>query len=195
MKLNDILIVFACKEEENNLFSKFNDMIVFTGVGKVNATYVLTKKLNELKHIGKMPKIIINIGTVGSNRYEVGKLLYCNKFIQYDMNATKFGYDFGITPSDKFKLIIEHKQLFNDLPNVICGTGDCFEPSKELSKLVDIADMEAYSLAKVCKLENIDFFALKYISNSFDSKLNDWDEEAKKCAKLSFEYIVNKLDK
>ena len=42
---------------------------------------------------------------------------------------------------------------------------------------VDIVDMEAYAIAKICKLENIEFRCFKYISDNADENANiDWNE-------------------
>lgn len=193
MKLEECLIVFATKVEENEKFKEFSDRVIFTGVGKINSTYTLTKKLEELKQLNKMPKYVINIGTASSNKYKVGELLYCNRFIQHDMDATKFGFELGITPEDQFPLIIEHKKLITDLPNATCGTGDSFEPSGSIYKIIDAIEMEAYAFAKVCKSENIDFIALKCVTNRFDESPEDWISQAKNGAKLSLQYLKNKL--
>ena len=50
---------------------------------------------------------------------------------------------------------------------------------------VDLVDMESYALAKVCKLENIEFKCFKYISDNADNNAqSDWLENCKKGAKL-----------
>ena len=45
--------------------------------------------------------------------------------------------------------------------------------------------MEAYALAKICRLENIKFRCFKYVSDNADENaLNDWIANCKKGAKL-----------
>ena len=40
----------------------------------------------------------------------------------------------------------------------------------------DVVDMEAYAIAKVCKLENIEFRCFKYISDNADQNASkDWN--------------------
>ena len=63
-----------------------------------------------MKIKGNLPKYIINVGSCGSKKYKKGSLVYCNKFIQRDMDATIFGYEKGITPSDIFPLIFQTKR-------------------------------------------------------------------------------------
>jgi adenosylhomocysteine nucleosidase len=56
---------------------------------------------------------------------------------------------------------------------------------------VDLVDMEAYALAKVCKLEGIDFRCFKYITdNANDNAPSDWIDNCKKGAKL-FDNRIN----
>jgi adenosylhomocysteine nucleosidase len=48
---------------------------------------------------------------------------------------------------------------------------------------VDVVDMEAYAIAKVCKLENIEFKCFKYISDNADENAdNDWNKNLAKGA-------------
>ena len=54
--------------------------------------------------------------------------------------------------------------------------------------------MEAYALAKVCKLENINFRCFKFISdNADDAASNDWLENCEKGAKL-FKHKLKELN-
>ena len=195
VNINDILIVIACKEESEGLFESLKGNLIFTGIGKVNATYHLTKKLVEMKQSGSLPKYVINLGSCGSKKYKKGTLVYCNKFIQRDMDATIFGYKKGETPSDIFPLILEHKNLINNLPNGVCGSGDSFVTTQELMPEIDLVEMEAYALARVCKLENIDFIAIKYITDGLDeSGGDDWNKEVKNSSQSLHEYFIKLIN-
>ena len=68
IKLKDCLIVIACKEESEGLFETLNTNLIFTGVGKINAAYYLTKKLEEMKYNNNVPKYVINLGSCGSKK-------------------------------------------------------------------------------------------------------------------------------
>ena len=48
---------------------------------------------------------------------------------------------------------------------------------------IDVVDMEAYAIAKVCKFENIEFKCFKYISDNADKNAdNDWGKNLAKGA-------------
>ncbi len=55
--------------------------------------------------------------------------------------------------------------------------------NNKLEFACDIVDMEAYALAKVCKIHNIEFKCYKYISDyANDDSSNDWIENCNKGA-------------
>ena len=171
---NNLLLVVACKEESNNLLEKLGVKMIYTGVGKVNASYNLTKVLYKLKNQNINIKYVINVGSAGSKKFKNGSLVVCNKFIQKDMDCTAFDYyKLGETPQDALPIIIEHKRFLDDLEYGICGSGDKFETEECKIKEVEVVDMEAYALAKVCKLENIDFIAIKYITDGLEENGTD----------------------
>ena len=59
---------------------------------------------------------------------------------------------------------------------------------------VDVVDMEAYAIAKVCMLENIEFKSFKYISDNANDNANiDWNENLALGAK-AFQNYINKLN-
>ena len=189
----DILFVIACKEESNGLIEKFGIDIIYTGVGKINACYHLTKTLIERKN--NLPKLVINIGSCGSKKFKKGSLVVCNKFIQKDMDCTAFGNKLGETPSDNLPYIIEHKRIIDNLEYAICGSGDKFETEECKIQEVDVVEMEAYALAKVCKLENIDFISIKYITDGLNTDgANDWDNNVLSSADSFYDYLKDIIE-
>ena len=155
----DKLFLAAIKEETIGL-EYFNHV----GVGKVNATYNTLKLINIHK-----PKIIINYGTAGAINSKLKGLVECTKFYQRDMDVRGLDFKLGETPFDKIKEIITSKDGYS------CGTGDSFV-NKKIDMETDVVDMEAYAIAKVCKLENIEFKCFKYISdNANQNASKDWN--------------------
>lgn len=190
MNKKEYLIVVAHNDELNDDLRSLGDNLLITGVGKVNASYHLTKKLTELKVQQATPKTIINIGSAGSKKYKKGTLVYCHQFIQRDMDCTAFGYEKGITPSDTFSRILSHKQILSDIPTGICGTGDSFVTTEQVEEDIDVVEMEAYALARVAKIEGIDFIALKYITDGLDETGGeDWQDEVKGSAETTYDYL------
>ena len=154
----DKLFLAAIKEETIGL-EYFNH----TGVGKINASYNTLKLINIHK-----PNLIINYGTAGAINTKLNGIVECTKFYQRDMDVRGLDFELGETPFDKIKEIITSKDGYS------CGTGDSFV-NKKIDMEIDVVDMEAYAIAKVCKFENIEFKCFKYISDNADENAdNDW---------------------
>ena len=163
------LYIAALKEETVGL-----DYFYHIGVGKINATYNLTKLIHQHK-----PSIVINYGTAGAIKKKLSGIVECTRFYQRDMDVRGLlDFKLGETPFDDVNEIIYSKEGYS------CGSGDSFVNSK-VEMDVDLVDMEAYALAKVCKLEGIEFKCFKYISDNADSNASsDWTDNCKKGAKL-----------
>ena len=176
-KTMDKLFVAAIKEETLGL-----DYFNHIGVGKINATY----NTLQLIHFHK-PKIIINYGTAGAINTQLKGIVECTKFYQRDMDVRGLNFELGETPFDKIKEIVLSEKGHS------CGTGDNFV-DHEIEMKIDVVDMEAYAIAKVCKLENIEFKCFKYISDNADENASkDWNENLALGAKTFAKLINDKI--
>jgi len=193
---NTTLIVSALEIETQGQLDDWQ--LIYTGVGKVNATMHLLDRLTDYNFV--RPELVINYGTAGSNKYKQGELVDCTKFVQRDMDATGFNLEMGQTPFDDTPIIIETKSDFNPIgKNGLCGTGDNFMTGLKYiwykKQLGDIVDMEAYALAKVCNSYNIPFISFKYITDGADEDANvDWEENVGKGIIKFKEKVLDKLE-
>ena len=172
------IFVAALKEETPDL-----DFFHYTGVGKINATYNLKKIIDKYK-----PNEIVNFGTAGSVSKDLKGIVECTKFYQRDMDVSALmNLKIGQTPFDDINEIINSNDGYS------CGSGDNFV-TKKIDINVDVVDMEAYALAKVCKLENITFRCFKFISDNADEAAsNDWVKNCENGAKL-FKHKLKELN-
>jgi len=167
------LVVIAMKEESQGLFEKDGVQVLYTGLGKVNATYHLTRALTERRALDRPVKAVFNFGTAGSFTFATHSLVECNGFVQRDMDVSALGIPQGVTPFESIPKKITMPQRLS-LTTGTCGTGDRFETSKPIVEC-DVVDMEAYAFAKICWLEKIPFVAVKYITDGSDHNAhNDW---------------------
>ena len=164
-----IIFIAALKDETPNL-KNFH----YSGVGKINATIKVLELIRNYK-----PNKIVNYGTAGSTSKELSGLIKCNSFVQRDMDARGLmNFKLGETPFDKISTISFGGEGY------ICGTGDSFAQSS-IEINCDVVDMEAYAIAKVCKLKGIDFECYKYISDYVNENSDqDWQKNCAKGAKL-----------
>ena len=149
-----------------------NIEIVYTGIGKINATRVTTDLCvrnryqsfdgsiqNECAHI-------VNVGCAGSHTTDVRTLIKPNAFIQRDMDVRQFGYEQYRTP-EEVKWIIGGDDLDHDL-TVVCATGDNangYSETSDEATAFDAVDMEASAIAAVCAHYRVSFTCYKWITD------------------------------
>ena len=193
MNRKDVLVVCAIVQETLGQLENYKTL--YTGVGKVNATYKLTKYLDT--HVSKArPKFIINYGTAGSRELPIGELVDCTKFTQRDMDVTGMGFMKGQTPfENEVPMILDYDHVeFNPIGKKLrCGTGDNFVQTNE-DTYSDVFDMEAYALAKVCHHYDIPFISFKYITDNADEHSpKDWEENCSDGIGEFRERVLNKI--
>jgi adenosylhomocysteine nucleosidase len=162
--LPDPLIVMALEQESAGAFERAGIPVLYTGVGKINATHHLTRRLAVYEQAGKPPPRVINFGTAGSQSIPPGRFVACTSFVQRDMDATALGFDPCTTPFDSVPRELEYPSPLGRLQSVVCGTGDSFSTSG-CAVRSDVVDMEAYALAKVCWLQRAEFACIKYLTD------------------------------
>ena len=180
-KRQEVLLIVALKEElPGNLLPEFN--IEYCGVGKINATYKALEIISKYE-----PKLIINFGTAGSLRKNLFGLHEVSHFFQRDMDATALGFKIGVTPFEE-RSVIDFGRT-----GLSCSSGDNFVSSPPELK-TDLVDMEAYAIAKVCVLKNVQFMCFKYVSDNADeSASKNWKANASLGA-TAFKDMVKNLD-
>jgi adenosylhomocysteine nucleosidase len=182
MAENHWLVVMALPLEAQDVFEKAGISVLYTGVGKVNATMVLTRALAEYRHRGRPLPCVLNFGSAGSSRLATGSLVACTAFHQRDMDVSGLGFAHGATPYEEIPAVLEFASPFGNLPYASCGTGDSFETGVR-ALTCDVVDMEAYALAKVCHVEGARFACAKYVSDGADhAAASDWQANLHRAA-------------
>ena len=175
MKKHKVLIVSALEVETQGRLNTWDTL--YTGVGKVNATYKLTQFIESWGT--EFPyNLVINYGTAGSRKIKKKTLVDCTKFIQRDMDVTGLGFMRGETPFEKEPpLMLESRPDFNPISrHATCGSGDSFVEDRS-QYYGEVVDMEAYALAKVCYLYDVPFISFKYITDGADEQAHeDWEK-------------------
>ena len=202
MNNKEVLIVCGLQietQDELNEWEPFTDdpvwNVLYTGVGKVNATYKLTERLTDYNYT--KPKLVINYGTAGSRKSPIGELVDCIKFIQRDMDVTGLGFMKHQTPYESPNdMVIRCTPEFNPIgKNYTCGTGDSFvENIEKGDSNIDVFDMESYALAKVCRYYEVPFISFKYITDNADEHSpKDWEENCSDGIGEFRDRVLNKI--
>ncbi len=168
-----VLLVLALPQE--NADGRFDDLglpILYTGVGKVNAAMSLTAAL----HTHGSAATVINLGSAGSHTFQAGSVVCATRFFQHDMDATALGCALGQTPFEE-TTHLDYGLAIPGLAHAICYTGDRFITERHPLLPMQVIDMEAYALAKVCQRFGAPFVSLKFITDGADGQAaTDWQE-------------------
>ncbi len=160
--------------------------LVYTGIGKVNATYAALKTIHrgDCEHM-------INYGSAGTlSQTHAGELLQIGTVIQRDMDARPLA-PLGETP---LETRVSASAIQLRMGDHSLSTGDNFVSAKpELDS--DAVDMEAYAIAKVCALEDVPFSCYKFISDLADENAADhWQENVSLGAEAFLALIQSRVD-
>lgn len=172
-----ILVTYAVQGEFTEL--KFPGLIgedevqigyLRTGVGKVKSAFYLSEAINH-----GQPDLVINVGTAGAIRHQVGTIFVCRHFIDRDMQKlVEFGVESEIDSAD---LLMQKGYCLHWQNEGVCNTGDTF--LTELSDVKgDVVDMEAYAQALVCRAKNVPFISVKYVTDIIgQNSVKHWEDK------------------
>jgi adenosylhomocysteine nucleosidase len=160
-----LLIITALESELDKSVLPAGVEIVYSGVGKINATAASIQAIYELQ-----PKRIVNFGTVGKINPTLLGLLEIGKVVQRDMMtlplAPRGQTPFCSKPSEYLSLGGEH----------ICGTGDSFVTEHDpwlASQGIDVVDMELFAIANIAYQFTIPWQSFKYVTDDANSNSGD----------------------
>ncbi len=186
-ELPRVLVVMALAVESDGVFEAAGVPVLYCGVGKVNAAVALTRALCRYAQDVQNPPLVVNFGSVGSRVHDTGALVSCHEFVQRDMDVTGLGFELGVTPYDETPPRLVFEPRFVHLPAALCGSGDSFATSA-CSIECDVVDMEAYALAKACRVAGARFACAKYVTDGADhAAAEHWRDNVHKAAESFLE--------
>jgi adenosylhomocysteine nucleosidase len=157
--------------------------IIYSGVGKINASIKLVEAIQIFK-----PDLVVNLGTAGSIHSEIEGVVEVNTVIERDFDAFPL-CDRGLIPFEE-----GNNRHCSGYEGVVCASGDSFvRESDTYLKLmkVDIVDMELIAIARVCNKYNIPWRSFKFISDYIGHNIEQqWQDGVTKAS----EALIEKFD-
>jgi adenosylhomocysteine nucleosidase len=176
------LVVMALAAESDGVFEAAGVPVLYCGVGKVNAAIALTRELSRYAQSSEPYPLVVNFGTAGSRMHTAGSMVACHEFIQRDMDVRGLGFALGVTPFDPVPATLQFAPVFTHLLPAVCGSGDSFATVQSEAEC-GVVDMEAYALAKACRLTGAAFACAKYVTDGADhGAATDWQDNVHKAA-------------
>lgn len=163
-------------------------VVVRCGIGKVNAA-ICTQILADEFHVDA----IVNTGIAGSlkNEINIGDIVLSSDALQHDVDATGFGYEYGVIPRMETSVFKGNEKLIamakscceavNPEIQVFVGrvvSGDQFISDKEKKNWISdkfqgyCTEMEGASIAQTAFLNGIPFLIIRAISDKADNSAN-----------------------
>jgi adenosylhomocysteine nucleosidase len=173
----------ALAQESRGHLEAAGATLLYTGVGKVNASITLARRLAEIRAAGDRLPLVVNLGTAGSRKVRPHTLVACNRFAQRDMDVSGMGLPVGVTPFDATPAVLEFPPLFGELPQLLCSTADSF--ATDLHAVTgDVVDMEAFAMARACLAEGASFACAKYVTDGADgNSAQHWEAALEQAAR------------
>lgn len=189
--MSKILYVCAIEQECIALSAVHSVDNLVTGIGKCNASYELTR---HLCLSSDSYDLVLNIGTAGTLKFQVGDILFCNQFVDRDLVKLK---DYGL----QYQTESLYKDVWPSFVNgrliedsFVANTGDDFVTSSEQID-GDVIDMEAYALASVCQRMNVPFVSVKYVTDVVgQNSLKHWEDKLADARKGLSDYFNHLKD-
>ncbi|MBO5278059.1 MAG: 5'-methylthioadenosine/adenosylhomocysteine nucleosidase [Lachnospiraceae bacterium] len=182
-------------------------VVVRCGIGKVNAAICTQILADEFK-----VDAIVNTGIAGSlkNEINIGDIVLSTDALQHDVDATGFGYEYGVIPrmeTSVFKadeklaaLAKECCERVNQDISVFAGrvvSGDQFISDKEKKDWITehfqgfCTEMEGAAIAQTAYLNGIPFLIVRAISDKADNSAQmDYAEFERKAIEHSVKLMT-----
>lgn len=171
----DILYVMALDNEYGpHLRARITPLM--TGVGPVEAAIVVTHALAKLDAEGKLPAVVVSLGSAGSAKLEQTAVYQAISVDYRDMDASPLGFEVGVTPLLDQPAVIPLGPFVPDIAKATLSTGANVVSGAAYKKIAaDMVDMETYAVLRACQRFKVPLIALRGISDG-DAELGHLDD-------------------
>ncbi len=151
---------------------------LMTGVGPVEAAVSVTAALTRLHGAGRMPAVVVSLGSAGSQRLEQGRVYQVSAVDYRDMDASALGFAPGITPFLDLPARLPLLTLPDPaLPAATLSTGASVVTGAAYAGVTgDMVDMETFAVLRACTAFGVPLIGLRGISDGTApvTGLMDW---------------------
>jgi adenosylhomocysteine nucleosidase len=173
---DDILYVMALDNEYGpHLRSRITPLM--TGVGPVEAAIVVTHALAKLDAQGKLPALVVSLGSAGSAKLEQTAVYQATSVDYRDMDASPLGFEPGVTPLLGQPAVVPLGPFVPKIAKATLSTGANVVSGAAYRGInADMVDMETYAVLRACQRFSVPLIALRGISDGNEElgHLDDW---------------------
>ncbi|MBA4490582.1 5'-methylthioadenosine/S-adenosylhomocysteine nucleosidase [Paracoccus sp. S1E-3] len=170
------LFVMAAEAEYGPaLQARFTPLM--TGVGPIEAALAMGITLTRMQAEGRLPKLVVSLGSAGSARLEQGGLYQASSVSWRDMDASALGFARGITPFLDLPATLSLDLHIPGIPLATLSTGaDIVSGAAYGAIPEDMVDMETFAILRACQQFGLPLIALRGISDGAEdlAHVGDW---------------------
>lgn len=152
---------------------------LITGVGPVEAAVETTAALASLAQEGRLPDVVISLGSAGSQTLEHGRIYWVDEVSYRDMDATVLGFARGVTPFLDQPASLTLASGPAGQPYARLATGGSVVSGEAYDAIdADMVDMETYSVVRAAAKFDVPVLGLRGISDGKAdlTGLSDWTD-------------------
>lgn len=174
----DILFGMAADAEYGpHLKQRFTPFM--TGVGPVEAAVELTAALAALARHGRLPDLVVSLGSAGSRVLEQTEIYQATSVSYRDMDATPLGFEKGATPFLDLPATLPLPLRIPGIREATLSTGANIVSGSAYDAIAaEMVDMESYACLRACMRFDVPLVVLRGISDGKAElhHVNDWTE-------------------
>lgn len=152
---------------------------LITGLGPVEAAVQTTAALSALEREGRLPDVVISLGSAGSQTLEHGRVYWVDEVSYRDMDASPLGFPPGVTPylDQPASLTLASGPAGQPYARLATGasivTGEAYDAID-----ADMVDMETYAVVRAAAKFDVPVLGLRGISDGKAdlTGLSDWTD-------------------
>lgn len=171
-----VLFVMAVDAEYGKCLRRLCKPLM-TGVGPVEAALSVTRTLTSLEIAGKLPDLIVSLGSAGSAHLHQTQVYQASAVSYRDMDASALGFPKGVTPFLGLPRELPLSLRIPGLPQATLSSGGNVVSGAAYTAIdADMVDMETYAVMRACQSFGVRLIALRGISDG-DKELTeiaDW---------------------
>ena len=172
------LFVMAAEAEYGPaLKARFTPLM--TGIGPIEAALAMGMALTRLQTEGRLPRLVVSLGSAGSARLEQGAIYQAASVSWRDIDASPLGFEKGITPLLALPATLSLPIRIPDIPTASLSTGANIVSGSAYEAIdADMVDMESFAVLRACMVFGVPLIGLRGISDGAKelAHVDDWTQ-------------------
>jgi adenosylhomocysteine nucleosidase len=172
----DVMFVMAT-EQEYGAHPRRRIDPVMVGVGPIESAIGMTIALQRRADAGELPGLVVSLGSAGSQRLEVGTIWQISGVSWRDMDASRLGFEKGVTPFCDHPAEIALPTPLAGVPTATLSTGgEVLGDDRYHGVPADLVDMETFAIVRACQRFGVPVIGLRGVSDGPGTLngIDDW---------------------